>query len=258
MREKNKYDSPFDRAGRKVGLLLTIGIHTGLLALAFSAGLKYVYPPPPEQGIEIEFVEPEEPKPIQAEAGIEPKSEIIEPEKEIKLVQKSESPIVAKKENIGDETTIGDDGDIEQPAPKPKKEIKKRALFSSAKNKPDTTAIHTAEKVSNSLKAGHAIGNTETGATEGSPQARLKGRNVMGILPIPSYSVEKSGRVVVRIMVDQEGKVSSATPGMKGTTVQDATLWKAAQKAALKARFNTNSSAPIMQEGTITYVFKLR
>ncbi len=80
----------------------------------------------------------------------------------------------------------------------------------------------------------------------------------MGNLPEPEYTVNKSGRVIVRISVDQYGNVVSATPGVTGTTVQDRTLWEAARKAAMKAKFNLSSSAPPVQEGTITYIFRLR
>ena len=80
----------------------------------------------------------------------------------------------------------------------------------------------------------------------------------MGSLPTPEYTVNMSGTVVVRILVDQYGSVTSATPGMTGTTVQDRTLWEASKQAALKAMFNVSSSAPASQEGTITYIFKLR
>ena len=80
----------------------------------------------------------------------------------------------------------------------------------------------------------------------------------MGSLPKPDYTVNKSGKVVVKISVDQYGSVVSATPGITGTTVQDKVLWEAAKKAALEAKFNLSSSAPTIQEGTITYIFRLK
>ena len=115
-----------------------------------------------------------------------------------------------------------------------------------------------AEKVTDRLKAGHTLGNTDEGNPDGMPTARLEGRTVMGNLPVPSYTVAKSGTVVVRITVDQYGTVINAIPGVKGTTVQDATLWEAARKAALEAKFNISQSAPAVQEGTISYVFTLK
>ena len=35
-------------------------------------------------------------------------------------------------------------------------------------------------------------------------------------------------------------------------------LWEAAKKAAYQAVFNVSSDAPTVQEGTITYIFKLK
>ena len=119
-------------------------------------------------------------------------------------------------------------------------------------------AAQTARVVSNALKAGHPEGNTNKGAVRGEPSVRLEGRSTMGSLPKPAYTVNKEGVVVVKIMVDQYGKVTNAIPGQSGTTVSDPTLWAAAKSAALKARFNVSASAAAVQTGTITYIFKLK
>lgn len=257
VRHHDKYASPFDRKGRWIGLVFTIFIHVGLLFVSFRAGLKYIYPPPEEMGILLEF-EQDEPKPIQMNTGVEPRAQEADPENDIRLVQRSEAPVQGVTENRGVETTVGTEGDVEVPEPPQPKPINKKALFTSAKNKQDTMAQQVAEEVSDNLQAGHSQGNTEVGGVEGTPSAKLAGRTVMGNLPVPAYGVEASGKVVVRIKVDQYGKVTDAVPGAQGTTVQDATLWEAAKKAALEARFNISQSAPIIQEGTITYVFTLR
>jgi hypothetical protein len=52
--------------------------------------------------------------------------------------------------------------------------------------------------------------------------------------------------------------VKKAVPGASGTTVTDKELWNAARKAAMEAHFNVNGEAPALQEGTITYIFKLK
>ena len=80
----------------------------------------------------------------------------------------------------------------------------------------------------------------------------------MGSLPLPAYNIQNSGTVVVRIQVNREGTVTSAIAGETGTTVTDRTLWKAAEEAARKAKFNVSRNAPESQQGTITYVFKLK
>ena len=152
---------------------------------------------------------------------------------------------------------MGDDGDVE--VPEPVRPIDRRALFpAAANNKKDTLATQTAAQPTPRFDEGHASGNTMSGSSDGEPSARLAGRNVVGSLPLPEYGVQKSGRVVVRIMVDREGNVTDAIPGIEGTSVTDRSLWAAAKQAALQAHFNANPKAPLSQEGTITYIFKLQ
>lgn len=256
--KRHKYASPFERAGKKVGIAMALAVHGVLLSLGFSSGLRYIYPPPPEHGILLEFEEEKEIKPIKTAVGIEPRAKKANPDKEINLVQRSEAPLAGKSVNQGAESTMDDDGDVEVPEPPRPKPINQRALFPSEKHRNDTLAAQVAEKASDKLKAGHPDGNTEIGNAQGLPSARLKGRTVMGNLPLPEYPIQKSGTVVVTIRVDQYGNVTNAIPGAKGTTVEDAVLWKAAKEAALKAKFNISSSAPAVQEGTISYIFKLK
>jgi TonB family protein len=77
-------------------------------------------------------------------------------------------------------------------------------------------------------------------------------------LPKPAFNVQKEGIVVVEITVDRSGRVISATPGVKGSTLVDNTLYASAKKAALESRFNVNNSSPERQIGKITYHFKLQ
>ena len=72
------------------------------------------------------------------------------------------------------------------------------------------------------------------------------------------YTSQESGKVVVKIWVDQYGKVQKAVPGVEGTTVTDKALWTAAKNAAMETGFNMSASAPALQEGTITYIFNLK
>ena len=77
-------------------------------------------------------------------------------------------------------------------------------------------------------------------------------------LPIPKYDYQKEGTVVVEVTVDKSGVVTKATSGVKGSTTLDEYLLKAARDAAMKARFDANANAPVIQKGTITYNFKLK
>ena len=55
----------------------------------------------------------------------------------------------------------------------------------------------------------------------------------------------------------EDGIVQKAEYG-EGSTTSDAHLYAAARNAALKTRFNMDANAPAMQQGTITYYFKLK
>ena len=235
-------------------------MHIALLVCCFITGFTYLDPPPPEQEqILIEFDEPVIEKPKQTWNGTRPRAVEPDPKKDINLVQRSEAQNQGTKSNEAPEAKVDEVGDVDVPEPKREKEIDRRALFSAADNKTqkDTLAAQTANKVSESLKAGHAQGNTKTGETSGEPNAKLAGRSVNGTLPRPAYGVQKAGKVVVEIWVDNYGNVQKAVAGAEGTTVTDNTLWQAARKAALGAHFNMSSEAPALQKGTITYIFKL-
>ena len=83
----------------------------------------------------------------------------------------------------------------------------------------------------------------------------LRGRGLVGNLPVPSYPGNVSGKIVIRVTVDQHGRVTAAAYEPKGSTSSDAALVAAAIEAAKRARFTESRS--FVQGGTITYNFKL-
>ena len=241
------------------GGVLTVVVHLILIGCFFVSGFTYLDPPPPEKEmIVFDFDEVEIQKPKQRRDGTKPRAE--ERSKEIKLVQQSEAQNIGTKTNEAPEATVGDQGDVEVPEPPRKKEINRKALFAAADNKTDkdTLAAQTAREVTDALKAGHALGNTQTGETNGEPKANLTGRTLNGSLPRPSAPGQKVGKVVVDIWVDKYGIVTRAVAGGEGTTVTDSELWNEARKAAMKASFNMSADAPLQQKGTITYIFKVK
>lgn len=250
------------RTAERTGIIVTVLLHAGLFLLVGFCGLgslTYLYPPPEEQNLLIEFVE-EKPRAIREAAGREPQAVEVDRSKPMNLVQQSQGQFEGTKQNEAKEATVGPDGDVEVNEPARDHEIDRRALFHSAANKADkdTLAAQTSQKVSDKLAEGHASGNTAKGNTTGEPNARVKGRSVLGKLPTPAYTIQAEGVVVVDISVDQYGTVTKAVPGAAGTTLTDATIWAAVRTAAMKAHFNVAADAPALQQGTITYVFKLK
>src|SRR6056297_1016928 len=67
----------------------------------------------------------------------------------------------------------------------------------------------------------------------------------------------ESGRVVVKIIVDKNGKVISAEPGVRGTTNNNPCLLEPARKTAFLHRWNLDSNAPNQQVGFVVVNFKL-
>ncbi len=67
----------------------------------------------------------------------------------------------------------------------------------------------------------------------------------------------EEGRVVVRIVVNRNGEVIDATPGVKGTTNNNPCLLEPARKTAFMHRWNPDPKAPSQQIGFVVVNFKL-
>ena len=91
---------------------------------------------------------------------------------------------------------------------------------------------------------------------DGDGNYRLGGRKALNKeRKIPDCN--ETGTVVVKIIVNQSGKVVQALPGIKGTTNTAPCLMGPAKRAALATKFNSDSKAPSKQTGSIVYTFKL-
>ena len=245
--------------GKRTGIWLTVVLHLLLAAVLLLTGLSYV--PALRNNImeiEIELQEERPPTPLRviAEEGTPPRAPEPVPGKTPELVQQAVVPQEIQGMQRTMESTPGETGDVPVHDPEPPA-INERALFRS-RDADTTQGEQTGLQTGTERKAGDLQGNTQTGNPLGLPTAQLAGRTIVGKLPLPEYSENLAGRVVVRILVDTYGNVTSATPGIEGTTVQNKTLWEAARKAALQARFNVSGSAPAVQEGKITYIFSLK
>ncbi|MDO5443207.1 MAG: energy transducer TonB [Bacteroidia bacterium] len=257
MKEYIRVREKQEKTSRVIGIALAAVIPACAAILCSFTGFKYIWPPPQETSFLIDYTEEIE-EVIQHRDGAQPQAEEIDLSKPIELVQKSESPITANTSENLSSGTPDDHGDVEVPAPK-EPEINQNALFPGMSKKDTSiTAPHSASEASEGFKAGHPSGNTDKGQTTGTPNAHLQGRNVIGTLPRPAYSVQAEGIVVVSIWVDQYGNVTKAQAGADGTTVTSTELWTAARNAAMKAHFNQKADAPALQQGTITYIFSLK
>ena len=220
-----------------------------------------------------------QPEPV---SEIQTKTEMITREEEptIAVPKKEEKPKpTPKKEKVKKQPAKAK----EQPVkPKEKTEAEKKAeaerLAAEKKKAEEKAAAEAAAKrVAGAFGKGTQIGNKGTGTTgsgiEGSPTGNaaegkstgvggygtfdLNGRSLgPGGLPRPVYNVQDEGRVVVTITVNPAGQVIGTSINKRTNTV-NASLRKAAEDAAKKARFNSVDGVN-NQTGTITYYFKLK
>lgn len=258
--------------------------------LLFFAGLKYL-DPPPEKGITITFGQDLQGmgEKISLEE-IPSKVEEPQPTEPQELNQDTERDVEIPKEelltqNSDDEQTIVS---AETPKPKPiktpkpkqeenkeeaKPEIKKPSsettnvlaniLGAKAKDDSKTNSGQRDDKTqgnkgsldgnpySNSYYGG--AGNTNSGTGKG---WGLSGRNLLQGEKI-MQDCNESGRVVVEIEVDKQGKVVKVKPGVRGTTNSAACLIEAAKKTAMTYRWNPDENAPNRQIGFIEINFRV-
>jgi len=82
----------------------------------------------------------------------------------------------------------------------------------------------------------------------------LVGREAVAELPNPVYTCEQSGKVVINITVDDQGRVIEASYNKASSNTTNGCLIDNAIYYARKARFNKDSKNK--QLGTITYLFQ--
>ncbi|MCF4102211.1 energy transducer TonB [Gillisia sp. M10.2A] len=256
---------------------ITVVLHVLLILVLLFFGLKFL-DPPPENGIAINFgtsdegmgeVQPTEaiksaPQKTTAPEEAQPKAEV----EEVVTQEVEEAPVLVKKPEkkpVVQETKV---------------EPKKLPPAKKPDPKPDKSTTDAMSSILNGPKSeGTASGGEgdsrvagDKGSRDGDPNAsayygngsgldgdgnyRLGGRRALNKERIVQ-DCNESGLVVVQIEVNQNGQVTRAIPGVKGTTNNAACLLDPARRAALATKFNSDSNAPSKQVGTIIYNFKL-
>ena len=207
------------------------------------------------------------------------KTEMITQEDEPTVtVPKKETP----KPKVKTETVKKETPKKEPVKPKEKTEAEKRAeaerLAAEKKAAEERAAAEAAAKrIAGAFGKGTQMGSKGTADSgeglQGSPTGNaaegkstgiggygrvdLNGRSLgPGGLPKPIYNVQEEGVVVIEIVVNPSGTVVR-TKVTKGTNTMNKDLRDAAEKAAIKARFNAVGGVN-NQTGTITYYFKLK
>jgi len=260
--EKKKYNNK--------ALVGTIIFHGALLLVFFFFGLTTPLPLPEEQGVMVSLgamdqgrgvsqpirSTPPPPQPQPSQSNLPAENVATQDTEE--SVSIPDSP----RDRTPQETAPPRPAPQPQPAPEPEPEpepepqVDPRALFPGRSNQGSTNESQgsTTQPGNQGSPDGSPEGTSPTGGGDGGVQFSLSGRSPNS-LPLPEYNSSATGKVVVTITVNRNGEVIRAIAGARGTTTSDGTLWAAAERAALRSRFNMKADAPHEQTGTITYNF---
>jgi len=245
---------------RKNGIVGTFIFHGAILLIVAIFGFSTPLPLPAEEGILVNFGTD-----LDGSGDIELRFTETE-ESEIVPMQQESVPLIQttteqEQEVVNEDLTETTEDVVPEPAEETR-EINERALY---KGRADSDNTDEGEGITE--------GDGNQGSPTGSPDSddfsnvlsqggggvtwSLEGRNPVN-LPKPEYKYQVEGTVVVRIRVDRNGNVISAEAGVRGSNTTDSRLLEAAREAAMKARFDSSTTAAIQQQGTLTYRFILQ
>ncbi|HNQ11801.1 MAG TPA: TonB family protein [Bacteroidia bacterium] len=163
------------------------------------------------------------------------------------------------KENKNNTTPKNNPTPKEQPKEPEKPKVDPKALYPGNNN----------SGTGSSGSQGNTGGNGNQGNPSGVPNSggtglgssgfsfNLSGRSVKSIPKIEDNSQE-TGKVVIDIIVDKYGNVTSANGPAKGSTTTSTLLVKKAKEAAMAAKFSPSPDGVEQQKGTITVVFSVQ
>jgi len=248
-----------ERQRNTIAASLTVVILGLLWILLLLFALSRPYPPPPEFGVEVNLgisldgmgnIQPDIPSEVSQFVPPTPSSA-----EQLATQDDSDFAMPAQREPV--EQTPTPPTPEEAVAPQPEQpQINPQALF-PPRRPTEGGSEGVTERPGDQ---GQPDGTRDATAHVGAPGAgdgisfSLAGRQANN-LATPAYDSPDQGTVVVRIWVNQQGVVIRAEAGQRGTTVNDRTLWREAESAAMRSNFRPDANAPDTQVGTITYRF---
>ena len=256
---------PAKKQNKRRALIGTLLFHALLLLCFVFMGLTYRIPPPPEEGITINFgfedfgdgdMQPEEVV-EEIQESVESSEEANTPEAiDIPTQTLEEAPAIKKEEKPKKETPAEK---VAEEEPKPEPEVNTRALYRGKKETPSSSEGETGGIGDQGDEEGDPNASAHTGGGIGTNGIafNLGGRTIVE-LKKPIYESQTQGTVVVTIRVNRYGKVINATAGAKGSTTTNSYLYARATEAALQTTFNPKPNAQEVQIGSIIYHFRLQ
>jgi predicted nucleic acid-binding Zn ribbon protein len=280
--------TPEEQKNRRRSMLISVGIHLLILILAILPFLKYPDPPPGQEGVLISFGEPDvgqgddRPDVQQETPDVQPtKSEAARPAEAPakstpeKIVTSNDADTRLKRQQQEAESRQR----VQQQQAAAEEAARKKAAEEASRKAAEEEARKKAEYDQTKKQYGDFFGGKGKGDTgkpgnqgdpKGDPDASkldglTKGSGVIGAglsnrgvrkAPDISDRSQKTGRVVVYVCVDRNGKVLKAEYTQRGSTTSDAQLIDLAIRNARSYLFTESDLDE--QCGTITYDFKVQ
>jgi len=146
-----------------------------------------------------------------------------------------------------------------QPVTKPTKPtVNQNALYKGKSNNATGAGDGTTSTPGNQGKpTGTTLTNNYDGTGSGNGGNGMSNRRFMTETTVANPK-HLSGKIVVEIRADKNGNIVYARAGAKGTTIGDSDLQAACEQAAKNDKVNASDTAPELQTGTKTYIFKLQ
>jgi len=268
--------SYFKDKDQRNGLIGTLIFHSILFILFLFLGLSY-YDPKPEAGVLINFGYAEDgfgEEAVVSNESPSTTSSTSNSEESVKTQDWQDAPTISsseesqtkeeedKPEKTDTPTETQEEKPVEKPDPKPSNAL--QSILDNTKN-------------SQSGGEGVTQGGGDQGKENGDPRSSnrigdgggggngdgnyLLGNRLALAKPKPNYPCSDEGRVVVKIYVNQSGKVVRAIageriPGGAASTTTSSCLYDQAKKAAMQTTWEADGSAPDQQSGYIVYNFK--
>lgn len=244
---------------RKKAIAATILFHLLALLLFMFYGMTQPDPLPEQEGAMIELG--------WTESGSgETESEVVEEVQQVQEVTQTE-PVQEVNEVVDEEVVTQEETSISAPSEPVKQEPVKEEPKPS-----DALTDAMGSVFNNNSSDGGSQGDDDNSAgNQGNPDGAPDGHGVMGGTgnswnlsgrgyeggAVVTEKPREEGRVVLKIWVGRDGKVSRTALDMRNSNTTSQHLVSLAKKAAMKAKFNADPSAAVEQQGTMTFVFKL-
>ena len=216
------------------------------------------------EGMGTDYTSIEEPS-ADPNANNRPPDKVVpnEPTPQKTSVQSSEKDIVTQNSedavSINTKKTTTNSNPTNNTEEKPAKpQINQNALYKGKANKgtgggdgTGSTPGNQGDKDGDPLAPKYGEGGSGFGET---PIPLRKFTNLV----TPQDDGQKTGKIAVRIRINKGGVVIEATPGVKGTTLNDRELWQKCKDAVMGARLSASDAAPDVQIGVVVFNFKVK